>query len=155
MECPRCGQDEMREVTEPAAIRFPGRSVSVDATFLKCGACGKELWRPDQVEAAHRAAATEIRRREELLMPEEIQALRKRLGLDQREFERLLRVGKKTVTRWETGQVFQSQGIDNVMRSLAEVPGLAANMAKRNGVRLPDTPRERLRGRADDDLAAA
>jgi HTH-type transcriptional regulator/antitoxin MqsA len=136
MNCPRCDEGELREVTEPTVIRFPGRSIRVTATFLRCGACGKELWTPDQVRAAHTAAATEVRRSEGLLMPAQIRAIRKRLCLDQSSLEQLLRVGKKTVTRWETGQVFQSAAVDNVLRSLEQVPGLAENMAARNGVAL-------------------
>lgn len=127
----------MQEVTEPTVIRFPGRSVRVPATFLRCGACGKELWRPEQVEAAHRAAATIVRQTENLLMPEEIRAIRKDLKLTQGKFEELIGAGKKTVTRWETGEVFQSRVADEIMRVVRDVPGAASYLAKRRGISIP------------------
>lgn len=148
MECPRCA-GEMREVTEPTTIRFPGRAVTVPAGFLRCGGCGKELWRPDQVEAAHRAAAALVRRDEGLLMPEEIRSIREELGLTQEEFEQLLRAGKKTVTRWETGEVFQARTADELMRVIRDVPGAAAYLAARRAgtpYRVPEGPARPRRG---------
>lgn len=157
MACPRCTSGEMREVTEPTVVRFPGRSVTVTATFLRCGSCGKELWRPGQVEATHRAAAAQVRRDEDLLMPEEIRSIRESLGLTQEEFERLLRAGKKTVTRWETGEVFQARTADELMRVIRDVPGAAAYLAARRGRPAPPAYRTRsasnIRRRRDSRAA--
>jgi putative zinc finger/helix-turn-helix YgiT family protein len=57
-----------------------------------------------------------------LLTPEEIVAIRQKLGLSQSELERLFGLGSKVVTRWETGRVVQGKTADVALRLLALDP---------------------------------
>lgn len=132
MKC-SCG-GELEEASGRRVIQFPGRRVSVNAQFLRCEECGEVLLTPEQAQAARAAASAKIRRREDLLQPSEIRAIRERLGLTQRGFEQLLRVGPKTVARWEAGTVFQSKAVDNLLRVLAEVPDACTYLAQRAGL---------------------
>jgi transcriptional regulator with XRE-family HTH domain len=59
------------------------------------------------------------------LQPGEILAIRESLGYSQARFEKLLRVGQKTVVRWEKGTVFQSATADQLMRLVRDVPAVA------------------------------
>lgn len=136
MKCSHCG-GHYEEVTEARVIHFPKRSATVDATFLRCSGCGDVVWTPAQVEGARLCASVKIRQKEGLLLPADIRHIREDLGLTQRAFERLLRVGTKTVVRWEGGTVFQSTAVDNILRAIRDMPGLAQHLAKQNGVRLP------------------
>jgi HTH-type transcriptional regulator / antitoxin MqsA len=65
---------------------------------------------------------TQARVKAGLLTPEEIVAIRKKLGLSQSELERLFGLGSKVVTRWETGRVVQSRAADVALRLLALDP---------------------------------
>jgi len=116
MSC-ECG-GEYQEVTERRSFRIHGREVAVDADFLRCADCGRAIWAPGQVDALRQKAWNAIRDREGLLYPEEILALRTSLDLSQEAFERLLGVGKKTVTRWENGVIFPSAAANNLMKLL-------------------------------------
>jgi len=116
MKC-ECGA-EYREVTEARSFRIHGRDVTVNAGFLRCSMCEHAIWAPGQADAVRKQAWSAIRDREGLLYPEEILDLRLSLGLSQGAFERLLGVGKKTVTRWENGVIFPSAAANNLMKLL-------------------------------------
>jgi putative zinc finger/helix-turn-helix YgiT family protein len=132
MKCD-CG-GEYRDVTEPRSFRIHGREVTVDASFLRCAECERVIWAPGQVDAVRRKAWNAIRDREGLLYPEEIVDLRTNLGLSQGAFERLLGVGKKTVTRWENGVIFPSAAANNLMKLLRLEGRNVAALAGWNGV---------------------
>src|SRR5687768_16682456 len=116
MKCGRSCEGEYREVTEPQTFKVRGRMVTVPVAALKCDACGEIMYSPEQVDRAQEVIYAEVRRRENLLAPGEVAAIRGTLGLKQDEFERLLGVGPKTVVRWESGRVFQSKAADALMR---------------------------------------
>jgi HTH-type transcriptional regulator/antitoxin MqsA len=76
-----------------------------------------------------------------LTAPQEIRDLRKRLGLTQHAFEKLLGVGPKTVLRWEKGTVFQNRSTDSLLRVIDAVPDSAQFLARLKGMTLPDPSR--------------
>jgi HTH-type transcriptional regulator/antitoxin MqsA len=98
--------------------------------------CGGELYAPGQAAATQRRASARIREQDGLLRPEEIRAIRERLGLSQRAFERLLGVGAKTVVRWERGTVFQNRATDALLRLVGSFGAAAEFLAERHGVEL-------------------
>jgi len=63
-----------------------------------------------------------LRAHEGLLSPQEIRAIRERLGYTQAQLEQVLAVGPKTVVRWEKGTVRQSRLADRFLRTLAAYP---------------------------------
>jgi DNA-binding XRE family transcriptional regulator len=60
----------------------------------------------------------EVRRRQGLLTPAEIKAVRERTGLSQEAIAHWLGVGEKTYTRWETGKSVQNKANDSLIRLL-------------------------------------
>jgi len=62
----------------------------------------------DALELVDRAKARHLG----LLTPEQIKQLRRRLGLTQKEISKLLQIGEKTWTRWETGRERPSRVIN-------------------------------------------
>jgi putative zinc finger/helix-turn-helix YgiT family protein len=57
-----------------------------------------------------------------LLTPTEIRAARERLGLNQQQLQELLGLGGNTLSRWETGHVYQSRSLDALLRIVFNVP---------------------------------
>ncbi|NQU39532.1 MAG: helix-turn-helix domain-containing protein [Lentisphaerae bacterium] len=53
-----------------------------------------------------------------LLLPDEIAALRERLGMTQRELCELLQIGAKSYSRWETGRERPSRLVNILLRGL-------------------------------------
>jgi HTH-type transcriptional regulator/antitoxin MqsA len=120
--CPIC--DSATElVRSPREIKIGQRRVVVDDERMRCRECGEEFYLPGQLDATARRAAEQVRREEGLLFPDEIKAIRQRLGMTQAEFEQLLATGPKTVVRWERGTVCQSTTADRLMR-LVDVSAL-------------------------------
>lgn len=115
--CVACGGpvEFRRAVTE---VSIAGRKASVEVEGDWCTSCGEVLLTPQQADDAQRRAAAVLRKEEGLLSPDEVRAIRARLGLTQVELEKLLGVGPKTVVRWERGTVFQSPPVDRLLRVL-------------------------------------
>ena len=70
-----------------------------------------------------------------LLLPEELAALRERLGMTQKEMCALLKIGAKTYSRWETGRERPSQSMNLLVCGLNDgkltVPYLKSLGARR------------------------
>lgn len=134
--CPICDA-AMRPVAEERDVSIGRRTALVRDEFLRCCACGEEVYLPGQMERTQTRAARAIRTQEGLLQPEEIRTLRERLGLSQAAFEALLGVGPKTVVRWERGTVFQNAATDALLRVIDRFPEVAEFLAELNGAERP------------------
>lgn len=126
VECAECGGKIARRQTIVAVPVGARGAIDVSRRLQRCEACGEIHYSAGEAEAVRREANDEVRRREGLLFPEEIKELRTALGLSQVEFERLLRVGPKTVVRWERGTVFQNRATDTLLRTIRDVPAARA-----------------------------
>jgi len=69
---------------------------------------GHALAALDKVKARHMG----------LISPEEIQQLRKNLGVTQKEISELLQLGEKTWTRWESGRERPSRSLNLLLKAL-------------------------------------
>jgi putative zinc finger/helix-turn-helix YgiT family protein len=98
---------ERTAIVERITIRVP---VEYDV------ATGEELLTPEALDLIEDTQARYMG----LLLPAEIRALRKSLGLTQREFGNLLQVGEKTATRWETGRGRPSRSLNVLLCALRD-----------------------------------
>ena len=98
--CPECGGslERARVVRE---VQVGHRFVPVEGVVTRCG---EMLLAAGEMREMQRRAAEIARREDGLLAPAEIRALRESYGLSQEGFERLIKAGPKTVTRWERGR---------------------------------------------------
>ena len=135
-ECGICGEDAFL-VSEEREVSIGKRSAVVEDEFFRCSGCGEKLYEPGQMDAVMVRASTAIREELGLLMPEEIKAIRESLELTQSDFEQLLRVGEKTVVRWERGTVFQNSATDVLIRAVQDVHGFADYLGSRAGIAVP------------------
>lgn len=133
--CHEC-EGEAHRVRLVRPLRIGARSVEVEDEIYRC-ACGEEFYAPGMMDDTLRRATAKIRTEDGLLAPDEVKAIRTRLGLTQPEFERLLGVGKNTVVRWERGTVPQSAATDSLLRLIERFPENAPFLAERHGVSLP------------------
>ena len=69
----------------------------------------------DQGDELRRRTADAYRRNHRLLTTEQIKAIRRVMGMSQRQFAEFLRVGEASVKRWETWQV-QDASSDELIR---------------------------------------
>ncbi len=138
--CPLCGQDQARLSDATYEVRADdGVVLTYKDHLMRCTACGEAWYTHEQAMASSRARAAVLRRHAGLLTPDDIRALRDRLGLSQAQLETVLGTGPKTVVRWEKGTVCQSRAADRLLRLLATTPANLETMAQLSGVRLPRT----------------
>ena len=83
-----------------------------------CDACGETFTGPDAARIRHHAICSALG----LLTPEEIKALRVRLGKTQQEFAELTGIGEATISRRERGRLLQNRANDNFLRLIAGNP---------------------------------
>ena len=126
MRCDECGSI-MRETCAPITEVVRGVEVTIDdVEHYVCDRCGNIVMDIDSAELLSKG----------LLSPNEIRRTRKKLGLTQKEFERLLGVSSPTVSRWETGAMLPSKVACNLIRVLSDsADALELLSADRHGLK--------------------
>lgn len=116
MFCLECGSDMV--ATRDAIIEsYRGESFAVEGIeHLVCPRCGEYSLTADASRELSRSIAGQYAELHGLLRPDEILALRSKLGLSQAEFQRMLGVTGVAASRWETGRCQQSKSVDLLMR---------------------------------------
>lgn len=137
--CPLCDGTVVLE-SRALEVVVGRRTVDVIAVVRVCNSCDEVLLEPTQMAALQQQAAEAVRTEESLLTPVEIRALRREHGLTQEQFEKLLGVGPKTVTRWEKGTVFHHGATNTLLRLLQRSPDCVRTLAELNNVQLGVVP---------------
>lgn len=124
--CPCCGQRTMGRVTRTVTtrVRHEGREpIEVTVEDVPAWRCTNPDCKPphpddailEDAEAAERITEA-CYRALGLLTPAEIRANRERLGLTQQELQEYLGLGSNSLSRWESGRVYQSRSHDMLLR---------------------------------------
>lgn len=122
MICTECGH-EMRRTSEEMVETFRGMSIAVDGIErFVCDSCGNDVMSAEMATKLGKALEARYRESVGLLSPDAIKAVRKSIGMNQKEFESLLGVASPTVSRWETGAMLQSKTADKLIRLIRDVP---------------------------------
>lgn len=125
--CDVCGQRTLEYVCKPYeyTLTHDGRGpFTIRIPDLEVIACRNSECRPEHPddtiiidEAATRRITVETYRQLGLLTPDEMRQKRLALGLTQQQLQRQLGLGGNTLSRWESGHVFQSRALDRFLRS--------------------------------------
>ena len=107
-------RDEFDYGPDDERIRIVIEAVPV----LVCPECGEVFYGPEAEHLHHLA----ICKAYHLLIPEEIEAIRERLGKTPEEFAELTGIDIEILSRWEKGRLIQSRAHDNFLRILDAVP---------------------------------
>ena len=117
--CANCGapttrselRDERFEYGEaPDAVRL-----AATVRVHRCDACGFEFTEDDADVARHEAVCRHVG----VLTPAEVVAVRRRLGMNRREFAELTQFGVASLARWEQGLLLQNAANDNLLYLLS------------------------------------
>ena len=128
MLCLDCGC-ELVESQEPLVEEYRGETFSIEGIpHFKCPNCGEYMVNANNAKTLSKALASQYAESHDLLTPDQIVSLRKTLGLNQSEFQKMLGVTGVTVCRWETGRIPQTRVVDNLMRVLAKYPHVANDL---------------------------
>ena len=88
----------------------------------ECAACGEALVDPASSKKASKLLRDFGREVDGLLSATDIKRIRKKLRLTQEQMAEVCGGGLKGFARYESGQVMQSKGMDNLLRILDEFP---------------------------------
>ncbi|MDZ4168887.1 MAG: type II toxin-antitoxin system MqsA family antitoxin [Coriobacteriia bacterium] len=125
--CPVCGRAAVVRTDAAVEVETPEHAVTVTGFMHdRCEACGEEFFAAAQLDQMLQTAADTVRLDQQLLTGAEVREIRLALGLTQRDLERLLGVGPKSVGRWERGMYAQGKPCDVLLRLLAAHPELVA-----------------------------
>lgn len=127
----------LRVQAEPGSFHLHGTDVPVVEYFWRCDGCGEELMTDELAQVTEQEAAAKYRQAERRLSPDEILALRQRLGLTQDLMERALGLGAKTWVRWESGRVMPNRSMDNLLRLIDRDSSSLRYLAELHGVEVP------------------
>lgn len=131
MRCVECGSI-MQETRAPITELIRGVSVTVEGIeHYHCECCGNITMSIEAAEELAKKQMEEVSHAKGILAPSQIKAIRKKLGLTQKELEELIGVSSPTVSRWETGAMLPSKTADTLIRLLGEFPDAVAYLRKK------------------------
>lgn len=144
-QCPICSTGELTLFQEPDELQYKGQTLFVEVEYAVCPHCGEEMILPDQIKRNDCRVRDAWRKAEGLLTGAEITALRKTLGLTQQDAAKMFGGGVNAFSKYERGEVIQSEGMDKLMRLALELPEAARWLREQAG--LPEENSDESYGR--------
>lgn len=140
-KCPLCGVGTLKRHVGSETFHYKGEALTVpDYVVYTCGECGEALVDKATLRESGRILKDFQRNVDGLLTGDEIKRIRKKLTLTQKEMAELLGGGPKSFAKYESGQVSQSKGMDNLLRILDAYPStlrVIRKSPKRKAARRP------------------
>jgi putative zinc finger/helix-turn-helix YgiT family protein len=128
--CPRCGKKEIYPLATDyeTEVKHDGRLHKLlikKFSVPTCRHCGEKLFSHEEDEQLSQA----LRRKLNLLSPEQIRLRIRELGFSQKEVAAQLNIAEETLSRWVTGTMIQSKAMDTLLRLFFEIPQVRASLA--------------------------
>jgi HTH-type transcriptional regulator/antitoxin MqsA len=129
MHCAQCGKPGLTFRRRPEIFTYKGATLKIDSYgVFACPTCGEEYLDHVLIQETEPQIRNWQRQVDGLLTTEEIKAIRKKIGVSQAEFSRILGGGPKSFAKYETGVVNQSAAMDQLLRLIRDVPGVWKNL---------------------------
>ena len=123
LDCPVCGAGTLTRHVGTETFEYRGQTRTIpDYVTYVCDACGESVVDAGSLKTSGRMLKDFQRKVDGLLTGQQIKEIRARLGLTQEQLADLIGGGLKSVARYESGQVCQSRGMDNLLRILDAYP---------------------------------
>jgi HTH-type transcriptional regulator/antitoxin MqsA len=119
--CPRTG-NLMRRATRPMTLTYKGESTTFDMPGWYCDACEESIHSGADMKVSDRMMNRLKARIDGLPEPEEIQRIRKKLGLTQERAGQLIGGGPRAFQKYETGDLLPSRAISSALTLLDHDP---------------------------------
>jgi len=121
-KCPICGSELQKKVgTE--RFEYKGKEIFIpDYVAYECTECGEAVVDPETLKKSGKLLKDFQRQVDGLLTGQQIKRIRKKLGLTQEQMAEIVGGGLKSFARYESGQVCQSKGMDNLLLILDAYP---------------------------------
>jgi putative zinc finger/helix-turn-helix YgiT family protein len=136
--CEKCMcERETKIVQTDKELLVKSYPVQISATIRVCSVCGERIGDNVLDDINLDAAFREYRNAKNLLMPEQIKAIREQYGLTQVAFAKILGLGDKTITRYENGSL-QDEAQNNLILLVQNPENFATLFSKNKNELSPD-----------------
>src|SRR4051794_2267418 len=106
--CPETGRPMFRDV-RPMTLSFRGESITINMPGWYCDGSGESIHTGEDLKVSARALVTLKARALKLHTPDEVRAVRERLGLTQREAGLTIGGGPNAFQKYESGEILVSK----------------------------------------------
>jgi len=122
-KCPICGAGKMKKKIGTETFEYKGANLTIPnyITYV-CAECGESIVDNASLKESGKKLKDFQREVDGLLTGPQIKAVRVKLGLTQEQLADIVGGGLKSLARYESGQVCQSKGMDNLLRILDAYP---------------------------------
>jgi putative zinc finger/helix-turn-helix YgiT family protein len=113
--CPACASSDVATRWEGDHFTYGTGKEAVELTVRipvrNCATCGLEYLDKEAERIRHERVCLHLK----ILSPSQIVANRERHGISQQKFADLTRIGRASLTRWETGALYQNPANDSLL----------------------------------------
>ena len=124
--CPQCEKGKLGELIKDLEFKYKGsRKVFQQEKVFVCDLCGYEGLTQETNKRIEKNLTDFRRSVEGLLTSDQMRSIRENLVFNKKEMARLLSVNEKTIGRYESGKITQSEQIDKLYRIYGAYPAIA------------------------------
>ncbi|MFB2732881.1 type II toxin-antitoxin system MqsA family antitoxin [Shewanella mangrovisoli] len=120
--CSICGEGQVEERIGENTIEYKGQSHKLPFYYSECDCCGSEFSTAVQLRLNKRLIVEVKKEFDGLLSGTEVREIRTLLGLNKAEAARIFGGGPVAFSKYEVGDVAQSEAMDNLLRVAKNVP---------------------------------
>lgn len=135
--CPVCRKGHLEAAARVRVFEPHGKRVEVKLQTSVCNACGETTTKASQQKENLRALAERKVHYGDLLMGEEILALRRRYGLTQQQASKVFGKGKIAFSRYESETTYPDESTTLLLKLAMQRPEVMKDLADKAGVELP------------------
>jgi HTH-type transcriptional regulator/antitoxin MqsA len=133
-KCPICGAGVLDKKIGTELFEYKGETLRIpNYVTYACSECGEAIVDNDILRDSGKMLKDFQRKVDGLLTGEQIKAIRHKLGLTQEQLADIVGGGLKSLARYESGQVCQSKGMDNLLHILDAYPETLKVIRKKEG----------------------
>ena len=138
--CPVCRKGHLEAAERVRVFEPHGKRVEVKLQTSVCNACGETTTKASQHRENLRVLAERKVHYGDLLMGEEILALRRRYGLTQQQASKVFGKGKIAFSRYESETTYPDESTTLLLKLAMERPDVMKDLAVKAGIELPLWP---------------
>lgn len=135
--CPACRKGHLHERARERVFHPHGQALTVSLLTSTCDQCGADATSASQHDENLRRLAARKSHYGELLMGEEIHALRRRYGLTQQQASRIFGKGKIAFSRYESETTYPDESTTRLLALAIAKPETLKWLADKSGIEVP------------------
>ncbi len=122
--CHFCHSSDISILTAKDSLTYNGQEIEFDVEYSVCNSCRREFIDSQQIQKNDVNILNAKKFADGLLSSEEIQEIRKNLGVTQEMASKIFGGGENAFSNYESGKVAQSAAMDRLLRLAYEFPAV-------------------------------